>query len=193
MFRLIGFVLGSAISVGAILLILGIPQFHLSNPNLDKGRFDQAVEKLKKKTRDVETIVRDVAETVEETADELPPAEDTPGDTASIVAEAPGGDAGDTNTGDNAAPAELPEYRLPADTGPAMVETQWYPFWNPFRSKIAATGFVSRLEKVTGLDYRVVKVKTGVYQVAFAYGSDEERRMRLSQISAATGLDLPES
>lgn len=190
MFRLIGFVLGSAISVGAILLILGIPQFHLSNPNLDKGRFDQAVEKLKKKTRDVETIVRDVAEAVEETADEPPPAEDTPGETVSIVAEAPGGDA---DTSDDGAPAELPEYRLPVDTGPAMVETHWYPFWNPFRSKIAATGFVSRLEKVTGLDYRVVKIKTGVYQVAFAYGSDEERRTRLSQISAATGLDLPES
>jgi hypothetical protein len=70
---------------------------------------------------------------------------------------------------------------------------QWYSFWNPFRSEIAARGFVTQLEKVTGLDYRVVKVKTGVYEVAFAYDNDVERRTKLSQISAATGLDLPDS
>jgi hypothetical protein len=72
-------------------------------------------------------------------------------------------------------------------------ELQWYSFWNPFRSELAARGFVTQLEKVTGLDYRVVKVKTGVYEVAFAYDNDVERRTKLSQISAATGLDLPDS
>ena len=74
-----------------------------------------------------------------------------------------------------------------------LTEMQWYSFWNPFRSELAASGFVSRLEKVTGLDYRVVKVKSGVYEVAFAYGDDVERHAKLSQISAATGLDLPDS
>jgi hypothetical protein len=82
----------------------------------------------------------------------------------------------------------------PADDYPALQdELQWYSFWNPFRSEIAARGFVTQLEKVTGLDYRVVKVKTGVFEVAFAYGDDMERRSKLSQISAATGLDLPDS
>ncbi len=72
-------------------------------------------------------------------------------------------------------------------------ELQWYSFWNPFRSEIAANGFVSQLERVTGIDYRVVKIKPGVYEVAFAYDDDAERHAKLAQISAATGLDLPDS
>jgi hypothetical protein len=72
-------------------------------------------------------------------------------------------------------------------------ELQWYSFWNPFRSELAANGFVSQLEKVTGLDYRVVKVETGVYEVAFAFADDTERRSKISQITLATGLDLPDS
>jgi hypothetical protein len=72
-------------------------------------------------------------------------------------------------------------------------DMRWYSFWNPFRSEIAANGFVTQLEKVTGLDYRVVKIKAGVYEVTFAYQSDNERRTKLTQISSATGLDLPDS
>jgi hypothetical protein len=80
------------------------------------------------------------------------------------------------------------------ETVPAPASEQhWHTFWNPFRSEIAARGFVSQLERVTGLDYRVIKVRTGVYEVAFAYESDVERQARLSQIQAATGLDLPGS
>ena len=76
---------------------------------------------------------------------------------------------------------------------PPEIEMRWYSFWNPFRSEIAAQGFVSQLEEVTGLDYRIVKVKAGVYEVAFAYIDDTERTHKLEQISAATGLDLTES
>ncbi len=68
---------------------------------------------------------------------------------------------------------------------------QWYAFWSPFRSEIAASGFVTQLQRVTGLDYRIVKIEPGVYEVAFAYAADEDISMNLSQISAATGLDLP--
>jgi len=39
----------------------------------------------------------------------------------------------------------------------------------------------------------VVKIKAGVYEVTFAYQNDSERRTKLSQISSATGLDLPDS
>ena len=75
---------------------------------------------------------------------------------------------------------------------PATVaEMQWYAFWSPFRSEIAATGFVAQLQRVTGIDYRVVKVEPGVYEVAFAYSEDDEITNNLSQISAATGLELP--
>lgn len=69
---------------------------------------------------------------------------------------------------------------------------QWYAFWSPFRSEIAATGFITQLQRVTGLDYRVVKIKPGVYEVAFAYSDDDELTASLSQISRAAGLDMPD-
>ena len=70
---------------------------------------------------------------------------------------------------------------------------QWFAFWSPFRSEIAASGFITQLQRVTGLDYRIVRIEPGVYEVAFAYAIDEDISMNLSQISAATGLDLPEN
>ena len=84
------------------------------------------------------------------------------------------------------------EYSLPLEMDSVDYEQQWHEFWNPFRSEIAARGFVSQLEKVTGLDYRIVKIKAGVYQVGFAYQDDNERLAKISQITAATGLEFPE-
>ena len=72
---------------------------------------------------------------------------------------------------------------------PAPAEN-WYAFWSPFRSELAANGFVSKLQETTGLDYRVVKIKTGVYEVAFAYTDDADVQDKLARISAATGLDM---
>ena len=86
-------------------------------------------------------------------------------------------------------PAEPPAEPEAAE---AAATAQWYAFWSPFRSEVAANGFVDQLQRVTGLDYRVVKVKAGVYEVAFAYQDDREITANLSQISAATGLQLPE-
>ncbi|HSM29059.1 MAG TPA: hypothetical protein VK854_00030, partial [Woeseiaceae bacterium] len=88
------------------------------------------------------------------------------------------------------APPDAPPQ--PPDPEPAATP-QWYAFWSPFRSEVAANGFVDQLQRVTGLDYRVVKVKPGVYEVAFAYEDDQDITANLSQISAATGLQLPES
>jgi hypothetical protein len=72
-------------------------------------------------------------------------------------------------------------------------DPSWHSFWSPFGSQIAANGFVKRLEAVTGYDYRVVKVETGVYEVAFAYTDETERLDKLSVIASATGLELPDS
>ena len=58
------------------------------------------------------------------------------------------------------------------------------------RTEIAARGFVNRLESVTGLDFRVAKLRSGAYQVAFAYRDPAEVDVRLAEIAAATGLDL---
>ena len=87
--------------------------------------------------------------------------------------------------------AALPQ--RPANAEPAAAPTQWHAFWSPFGSRIAADGFVRRLESLTGFDYRVVKVENGVYEVAFAYADETERDTMLSTIAAATGLELPDS
>jgi len=196
MFRLIGFLIGSAASIGAMVLLLGIPEFHLANPQLDKARFDEALLKLREKKQTVDVTAR---ETVQQLADNV-----------QEMLEAPA-DAGIPTTKMESDPAtafatEPLQVAALGDTEDRVVSTaeqaidtaveaerQWYSFWNPFRSEIAARGFVSQLEKVTGLDYRVVRIKTGVYQVAFAYDNDFERQTRLSQITAATGLELPGS
>ncbi len=170
MFRLLGILVGSVTSIVIILLITGIPEFHLEDPAIDQQRFDDAVEKLLAKKRDVEQTATEFLEVASDDEPEqiVAPEADSAAEPAAI---------------DAVATAVMePE-----------IELQWYAFWNPFRSNLAASGFVEQLERVTGLDYRVVKTKTGVYEVAFAYDSDDERRSKLSRISAATGLELPDS
>jgi len=83
-------------------------------------------------------------------------------------------------------PEPLPE------PSPEPSTEHWYAFWSPFRSELAANGFVSHLQRSTGIDYRVVQLKPGVYEVAFAYEADADIASRLAAISAATGLDLPD-
>lgn len=184
MIRLLGFIIGSAVSIGAILLLLGVPEFRLSNPHLDKGRFDEALQNLKDKQREV-------ASAVARTADNSVTNNVAPEATAPV-------EAVELPVVEVAPPAEVVGIELalvPDDSDSLLLpqEQQWYSFWNPFRSEIAARGFVSQLEKVTGLDYRIVKVKTGVYEVAFAYEGDIEKQAKLTQIQAATGLELPGS
>lgn len=90
------------------------------------------------------------------------------------------------------AATETPATPVAAEVAALVPDTQqWFAFWSPFRSEIAAAGFVAQLQRVTGLDYRVVKIKPGVYEVAFAYADDTDIPIKLSQISAATGLDMP--
>jgi hypothetical protein len=181
MFRLLGFLVGSVTALTIILILLGIPEFHLADRDVDQQRFDAAVKMLKEKQQEIanatEDVLEDVAETVDDIQDNF---EDVAKESATFE-----------TSGTDQDVAHTPHV---ADEVPVIQdEMQWYSFWNPFRSEIAARGFVTQLEKVTGLDYRVVKVKTGVYEVAFAYNNDDERRTKLSQISAATGLDLPDS
>jgi len=166
MFRLLGFLLGSTVAIATILFILGLPQFHFDDAELDSLNIEAAREDIQAGQRELpplpEQDAQDTTEDTEEEAEVMPVVRQ-------VVAD-----------------QDLPVM-------PPESETRWYSFWNPFRSEIAARGFVSQLEEVTGLDYRVVKVKAGVYEVAFAYIDDTERMNKLEQISAATGLDLSES
>jgi len=179
MFRILGFIVGSAISIAGILLVLGVPEFHLSTFEADQARFDAALEKVRKKQPAVEQTAEEPVEKVAEEAIDLP-SESLP-----LITTLPPL----SNPEDQAADAAM----LAEAVDVFIAERHWHEFWNPFRSEIAARGFITRLEKVTGLDYRVVKVKAGVYQVGFAYLNNDERRTKISRISAATGLDLPQT
>ncbi len=116
-----------------------------------------------------------------------------------VVADAP---AASTAPAPPAAGVEAPSVPAPAapldadatQTGSAAIAhvpgRQWYAFWQPFGSELSARGFSARLERITGLDYRVVKVDSGEYHVAFGYEDEESRLANLSTIEAATGLRL---
>jgi hypothetical protein len=170
MFRILGFISGSAISIVGILLVLGVPKFNVSSFETDQARFDAALDKIRVKRPAIEELVEE-------------PVEEEPAIVAEPITE---------SDVENVAENTLDSVEVPADPQDIFnAEQHWYEFWNPFRSEIAARGFVSQLEKVTGLDYRISKVEAGVYQVGFAYTSEDERRSKISLISAATGLDLP--
>ncbi len=222
MIRLAGILLGSTLAVAMLLALFGVPRFEPQSTPSDSGvitlPLQSAVSKAvpaRRTDSQPETTRADTAEP------EVPPAEPTPrqaAETPAKLATEPddakkrpsGFDAPETslaeskpigtrleNAGHGAAepepvdvspgrPSGGPPASEPSDT------LQWYAFWSPFRSEIAATGFITHLQRVTGLDYRVVKVKPGVYEVAFAYSNGDELTASLSQISRATGLDMPD-
>ena len=180
MFRILGFILGSAASIAGILFVLGVPEINLPGVEDDQARFDAALEKIREKQPAVDEVVM------------LEPEEqESIYEVEATVAEPKQEDIAASADIESIAASKIEEATEQQDI--FNPQQHWHEFWNPFRSELAARGFVSRLEKVTGLDYRVVKVKAGVYQVGFAYANDDERRVKISQISAATGLDLPQS
>ena len=170
MMRFLGVIVGSAIAVAALVVFVGIPEF-----TAESNVAEPTVITLPMRTATPQPeAVAEVAQQAEPaTVAVEPPAE------PATVADAP----------------EEPQRDEPADDIPIVepqAPLQWYAFWSPFRSEVAANGFVDQLQRVTGLDYRVVKVKPGVYEVAFAYEDDQDITVNLTQISAATGLQLPE-
>ena len=163
MIQFLGAITGSALAIAALLLLIGVPQFKAESGDVPHN---------------VVTLPLRVAP-VEELAAETPPVVE---ELAVVAAEA---------TPDAVTDTEIVEPL--ADVAALLPNTQqWYAFWSPFRSEIAAAGFITQLQRVTGLDYRVVKVKPGNYEVAFSYAKDGDIPINLSQISAATGLDMPE-
>ncbi|MDH4110120.1 MAG: hypothetical protein OEW35_17690 [Gammaproteobacteria bacterium] len=184
MFRLAGFVIGSAISIVAIVVMVGTPEFHLDDEPEAAERYEEAIRKLKEKRHTP--------------GQETPQAElplEPPGPIDAPLAVGPAAPAEEVSAVEpkpvaDGPPAGSPEsFTVAADETPPP-EPAWQAIWNPFRSKVAAEGFVRQLERTTGLDYRVVKLKAGAYQVAFAYSDDAERRDKLERIATVTGLEL---
>ena len=181
MFRLLGILLGSAIAVAFLILLVGIPQIGSeAEPTPVAVQLPLQPEPLATPDTTDSAIV----------AEPAPDATATPAGASIAMLD----DAGET-VADSAIETEPDPFteQAPAASLTVPAELRWYAFWSPFRSQIAANGFVARLQRVTGLDYRVVSSKPGVYEVAFAYDDDAEIQANLAQISAATGLDLPES
>ena len=90
-------------------------------------------------------------------------------------------------------PVIEPAIEMAVESAPQQPQTEhWYAFWSPFRSELAANGFVSQLQRTTGMDYRVVRLKPGVYEVAFLYDGEHDIETKLVAISAATGLEMPD-
>ena len=191
MIRFLGAITGSALALAALLVLVGVPQFKAQESELDQVlvTLPLRAEPIVEDRRDETDIPANNAaeERIEEVAadDSMSAALPAQIEEPEPVAEPP---AGPTEI-----PEAIPAAQPPTDEPPALQpdSLQWYAFWSPFRSEIAASGFVTQLQRVTGLDYRVVKIKPGVYEVAFAYAEDAEISTNLSQISAATGLDMP--
>ncbi len=179
MIRLIGVLTGAALAIGLLLLVLGVPEL-AGTPAADTERVPEV-------TAIVPTPQAPPAVSREPEPETQPVEEPQSLAGMEIIAE----------------PAAAPDVTTPASPSPEpdIVTTEtltmddaptenWYAFWSPFRSRIAADGFVSELSRTTGLDYRVVKLKPGVYEVAVAYTDDADIEDKLTRISAATGLDM---
>lgn len=177
MLRLIGILTGSALAVAFLIVVLGPPRI---SPPADPSEAESAADAA------AATVVPSI-----ESAPLVEEAMEPPVESVEEPIEAPLSDAETEalieeifSPQPQPVTAEVPA----ADT--TVADENWYAFWSPFRSEIAANGFVSRLQQTTGIDYRVVKVKTGVYEVAFAYSDDADIQDKLATISAATGLDM---
>ncbi|MDH3589099.1 MAG: hypothetical protein OEQ74_06820 [Gammaproteobacteria bacterium] len=70
------------------------------------------------------------------------------------------------------------------------VEMEWFMVWDPFHSELSANAFARRLERITGLDYRVIKTDPARYRVAVGYTSEEQRVANVAAIEEATGLSI---
>ena len=167
MTRMLGVICGAAIAIALLTWLVGVPQFTSERP-VDASRVAL-----------VELPDPVVPRTPEASGETLVPEPEPEAETVSEAEPAP------VTAPDTASTSEVPAV--------APDDAQWFAFWSPFRSEVAANGFVKQLQRVTGLDYRVVKLEPGVYEVAFAYEDDQDITANLSQISAATGLQLPGS
>lgn len=202
MIRILGFLVGSAASIGMMLLLLGVPELNLSRPLVDDAASASVAQTVEAVTADLEAVAIEMFGEVSQLVDDLPTAEPPAEQQAASNNEDVTLSSEELTPGISQNNSQIASF--PAEPGSATAtataineppenDLRWFSFWNPFRSAIAANGFVGQLEKVTGLDYRVVKIKTGVYEVTFAYENESERRTKLSQIASATGLDLPDS
>jgi hypothetical protein len=165
MVRIVGILCGSALAISLLIIALGVPEL------------------LPKPTEDPEIAPVPVL-AIEN--DPVPDAAPEPAPVVEASAEAP------LEIADDPGNENIPEMTIAMEPPPQQSTEHWYAFWSPFSSELAANGFVSQLQRTTGMDYRVVRLEPGVYEVAFAYEAETDIETRLAAISAATGLEMPD-
>lgn len=175
MIRLTGILIGAALAIAAIVITLGLPELATT----DEVPFEAPPV----------VAAATPAAVVTMPASEPQPEDGSDTDVNSV---APGDETMAANSITEDSTEAVAEIAAdPVAPAPATNPSQnWYAFWSPFRSEIAAAGFITELQRTTGLDYRVVKLKPGVYEVAFAYSDPADRESKLDRITAATGLDM---
>lgn len=208
MIRFMGFVTGAATAIGLMLFLFGLPELpetteaelppeppaaEVAEPPLaiaDATAVDEDSSAL-----DPEPEPAPPAPEMAATPEPLPePIAETPIETQPVAEPDALSAVADSAPATEETSDELPpDFAIAVGDVPLAADLKWHAFWSPFRSRIAADGFIGRLEAVTGFDYRVVKMDSGVYEVAFAYASDDERLSKLEAIEAATGLEMPGS
>ena len=163
MIRWIGVLCGSSLAVVILLVMFGIPQFVTpASTATTQATMLPAIQSSEPQEPEVlapayEATEMAVSEVTEPASPVDEPAKAQP-ETTPIADAAPA-------TESYPAP---PIAESPAAANNADSRTEhWYAFWSPFRSEIAANGFVAELQRTTGLDYRVVRTEPGVYEVAF--------------------------
>ncbi|MEO0345574.1 MAG: hypothetical protein AAF229_04900 [Pseudomonadota bacterium] len=199
MIRFMGFATGAAVAVGFMLFLFGAPQAPEVELEVEpEVGVDPAPAPA---PIALPEVVAEATDTEQPTAGPEDGPIETPAKPTVVAASEPVAaatreavmEAPDLYSTQDPEATNEPETRIAvADDAPPR-DLQWHAFWSPFRSRIAANGFVGRLESITGFDYRVVQIDTGVYEVAVGYASDDERRNKLAAIAEATGLEMPDS
>ena len=186
--RLLGFVTGAAGMIGAMVMLLGAPAVQEAAEVEAQQTVAATPAPIRKPAGDYD-VPMPAAEPIVESQPESP-VEPAPKPITAAAAE--------METPDGVEPAGDATIETPADTPTETLAAKpasdalWHPFWQPFRSQIAANGFAARLTAITDIDYRVLRLKPGAYQVAFAYADEVERNAKLTQIESATGLRVAE-
>jgi hypothetical protein len=170
MVRIVGILCGSALAISTLIIALGVPEFLPGPKQTPEIVLETSVEES------TETAIANLPDASPET------------DIEPVTEVAPIAEIEDIEP----VPEDTPESIVESPPTPKEATEHWYAFWSPFRSELAANGFVSQLQRNTGMDYRVVRIKPGIYEVAFAYEADADIATHLAAISAATGLDLPD-
>jgi hypothetical protein len=161
MIRILGFLVGSAASIGMMLLLLGVPDINLSRPLIDDAASASVAQTVEAVTADLEAVAIEMFEEMSQLVDDLPTADPTANSPAAEQAASNSEDAdllSEELTADLSQVAAFPSEPGSTTASASAIDEasendlRWHSFWNPFRSRIAANGFVGQLEKVTGLD-----------------------------------------